>query len=107
MLGRIEWLDNQTVRVVQKNGRDFWTCSVDGSLEFHYPRAEKGDPHAIFDLGRMYWEGLYVLPDQKRALELIHLSAATGYKHAQRFIDAKGSNIALNPDGIVAGYFVR
>ena len=96
VLGRIEWLDKQTVRVVQKNGRDFWTCTVDGSLAFHYPRAEQGDPHGIFDLGRMYWEGLYVLPDHKRALALIHASAAAGYKHAQRFLAAQAPDAKLD-----------
>jgi hypothetical protein len=89
VLGRIEWIDNQTVKVLQENNRDFWTCSVEGHLEFHFPRAENGNPQGIFDLGYMYYIGRYVLPDQKRALELIQLSAAAGYKHAQRFVARK------------------
>lgn len=86
MLGRIFWTDPQTVTVLMENGRDFWTCTTEGELEFHYPRAEGGDASGEFDLGKMYYEGTYVQPDQERGLALIRNAAAKGYKHAIAYL---------------------
>jgi hypothetical protein len=87
-LHRIEWLDARTVKVTQKNGRDYWLCPKDGDPEFHYPRAERDDPHGLYDLGRIYLAGKWVPPDPERGLKLIESAAAKGYAHAQRFLDS-------------------
>lgn len=84
--GGIEWLDSNTVRVCHENGRDFWLCSTEGHLEFCYPRADSGDPHGQYELGRMYYVGQWVLPDRERGLKLIRASADQGFKHAINFI---------------------
>jgi TPR repeat protein len=73
--------------MTMKNGRDYWLCSTDGTVEFHYPRAETGDPHGEYDLGRMYYDGAGVLQDQQRGLALIRSAAAKGYKQAVRFLE--------------------
>lgn len=84
--GEVAWLDPQTVRVTQDNARDFWICGLDGTATFHFPRAEKGDPHGVFELGRMYFEGRVVLEDRERGLELIRRAAESGQKHALSFL---------------------
>lgn len=58
-LHRISWRDAETVCVTQGNGRDYWLCTITGEPEFHYPRAERGDPHGLFDLGLFYFEGRF------------------------------------------------
>jgi TPR repeat protein len=91
-LGEIRWVDCDTVRVQHKNGRDYWLCRMDGRVDFHYPRADAGDPHAEFDLGRMYYDGRCVLQDRERALKLIESAAAKGYKHAIKFLKGIGES---------------
>ncbi|MCI0376500.1 MAG: SEL1-like repeat protein [Gemmataceae bacterium] len=86
LLHRIQWLDARTVRVTQKNGRDYWLCTTDGEPEFHYPRGESGDPHGEYDLGRIYLTGALTPPDRERGLKLIACAAAKGYAHAIRFL---------------------
>lgn len=86
VFGRVEWADDRTVRVTQDNGRDYWLCSADGRAEFHYPRAERGDPAGEFALGRMYYEGTLVLQDRERGLGLVRSAAAKGDKHARAFL---------------------
>jgi TPR repeat protein len=84
---KISWVDAKTVRVQTDNGRDYWLCSSDGTVEFHYPRAQTGDPHGEYDLGRMYYDGTGVLRDQERGLALIRSAAAKGHRHAVRFLE--------------------
>lgn len=86
LLGGIHWIDAKTVRVQHQNKRDYWLCTTDGELQFHYPRADQGDPHGQYDLGRMYCDGQWVLQDQARGLELIRAAAKQGFKHAIRFL---------------------
>lgn len=86
VLGSLRWVDDATVRVVQANGRDYWLCTADGQPAFHYPRAEQGDAHGEFDLGRMYHEGGLLPPDRERGLTLIRTAAQKGYPHALRFL---------------------
>jgi hypothetical protein len=86
VLGRIGWQDRETVRVQLGNNRDYWLCTVDGSPEFHYPPAAAGNPQGVFALGRLYYEGTYVLQDPPRGLALIEEAAAKGDKHAQNYL---------------------
>jgi TPR repeat protein len=59
---------------------------VGGEARFHYPRAEQGDAHGEFDLGRMYYEGGLLPPERDRGLALIRSAAGKGYEHAVRFL---------------------
>lgn len=82
VLGSIRWLDSETVRVQHENQRDYWLVTPDGGVEFHFPRADDGDPHGEYELGKMYLEGRYVLADRDRGLDLIQSAADKGFKHA-------------------------
>jgi TPR repeat protein len=100
IFGDITWLDDRTVKVTQDNGRDYWLCTSDGGVEFHYPRAESGAADGEFALGRMYFEGTVVLQDRERGLSLIRSAAAKGDKHALALLrrveeasSAAGSNV--------------
>lgn len=66
---------------------DYWICTADGEVEFHYPRAERGDPHGEYDLGRMYYDGALTHLGRDRGLALMRSAAAKGYKHAAVFLD--------------------
>jgi len=86
IFGSIAWIDNETVRVTQDNKRDYWDCTVSGQVDFHYPRAERGDASGEYALGRMYYEGTVVLQDCDRGLHLIQSAATKGNKHAIAFM---------------------
>jgi hypothetical protein len=85
-LGDIRWIDANTIRIQHQNERDYWLCTTDGDLQFCYPRADHGDPHGQYDLGRMYFDGQWVLQDRIRGLQLIEAAAQQGFKHAIRFL---------------------
>ena len=86
VIGHIEWLDNTSVKITHLNGRDYWICRTDGTLEFFYPRAQNGDAHGIFELGRMYSEGRYVLRDLAQGRQLVEAAANKGDKHAAKYL---------------------
>lgn len=85
-LDDIRWINDNTVRIQHQNERDYWLCTTDGDLQFYYPRADQGDPHGQYDLGRMYFDGQWVLQDRARGLELIQAAAKQNFKHAVRFL---------------------
>lgn len=82
----IEWVDDRTVLVRRRNLPDSWRCSIDGAVELVDPRAEGGDPHAQYQLGRRYYEGQWVMPDEARGLQLIRSAANQSFKHAVNFL---------------------
>lgn len=86
VLGDIRWIDANTVRIQHQNERDYWLCTTDWDLQFFYPRADQGDPHGQYDLGRMYFDGQLILQDRARGLGLIQAAAKQGFKHAIRFL---------------------
>jgi hypothetical protein len=85
VLGAIEWIDNSSVKITHENGRNYWIGHNDGTLDFFYPRAQK-DAHGMFDLGRMYWEGQYVLRNPELGRQFIELAAQKGYHHAIEYL---------------------
>lgn len=86
-LHKVQWLDAETVQVTQQNKRDYWLCKVNGEAEFHFPRAEQGDPHGQYQLGQLYWEGRFVPRDRERGLEWMRAAAKQGYGHARRWLE--------------------
>lgn len=68
---------------------DYWIIGIDGSIDYHSPRAECAEvnPHGLFDLGILYWEGKFVMQNQDKGLELIKKAAELNYKHAQKWIE--------------------
>lgn len=85
-LHKLSWLDAETVEVRQQNGRDYWLCKLNGQAEFHFPRAEQGDPHGQYQLGQLYIEGRFVPCDRARGLAWMRAAAQQGYGHAIRFL---------------------
>jgi hypothetical protein len=82
------WLDSTRVRIMQDNKRDYWIydCS-NGQLVFHYPRAENGDAHGVYDFACMYFEGRFVEQNRDLGVEWLRKSALKGYKHAITHLD--------------------
>lgn len=68
---------------------DYWIIGVDGSVDYHSPRTENAEvnPHGLFDLGILYWDGKIVMQNQDKGLELIKKAAELDYKHAQKWIE--------------------
>jgi TPR repeat protein len=82
------WVDNNTVRIVQKNMRDYWDVDiVQGISTFHYPRAENGDAHGQYDFAKMYIDGWLVEQDMGKAVMWLEKSAAQGFKRAIRLLE--------------------
>lgn len=87
LVGDLAWVEPETVRVTQANGRDYWLITPTGDVEFVFEPASIGNPHGLYQLGTMYWEGKYVLTDRVKALSLISTAAEGGYAHAVNFIN--------------------
>jgi hypothetical protein len=86
--GSLVWLDEAHVRLTMKNGRDYWDVDLkSGQAQFHYPRAEKGDPHGQYDFGRMYLEGYLVNRDEVLARHWFSLAAANGFARARTALE--------------------
>lgn len=83
----LKWEDDNLIKVLHSNKRDYWLIDVAaGEVEFHYPRAENGDPYGQYDLGMMYLNGNLVRQDKARALHWIRLAAQNNYNHAIKLL---------------------
>lgn len=95
-IGVINWDDNFQVKIFyiqtpraglnyEVNMRDYWIVTVDGRAEFYYSRGEniEVNPHKLFNLGVLYWEGKIIIQDKEKGFALIKKSAELKYKHAQ------------------------
>ncbi|WP_339522993.1 SEL1-like repeat protein [Pseudomonas sp. EL_65y_Pfl2_R96] len=68
LLGPVEWVNDQTVRLFQVNKRDYWEIDTTSkTVEFHFARAESGDAHGQYDMAKMYLDGWIVEQDFERA----------------------------------------
>lgn len=82
--GALQWIDERTVRISFKNERDYWDYDIIAdSLEFHFPRAEKGDAHGQYDLARICLAGYLTPRDVGRAMALLRASAGQNFKRAK------------------------
>ena len=94
-ISELEWENNSHVIIKRAFSHsctktcDYWIIGIDGSIDYHSPRAEnsKVNPHGLFDLGILYWEGKIIMPNQDKGLELIRKAAELNYKHAQKWIE--------------------
>ncbi|NDV97045.1 hypothetical protein D0T84_19350 [Dysgonomonas sp. 521] len=99
-IGAMRWLDSNHVIVYYmgvtklgrehaNNMRDYWVIGTDGSVEFHYPKAEAEsiNAHALYNLGIMYWDGKIILQDKSKGLEYIKQAASLKYKHAEKWLN--------------------
>lgn len=65
------------------------------------PLAERGDPEAQYQLGRMYSFGWGVKEDKKEADRLYRLAASRGHPHARQLL-LKACERDATPDGVAA-----
>ncbi|MFC6336098.1 hypothetical protein GIR22_00440 [Pseudomonas sp. CCM 7891] len=87
LLGAVEWVNDQTVRLFLANKRDYWELDTTSkTVEFHFPRAESGDAHGQFDLAKMYVDGWIVEQDFEQARQWLERSAAQGFSRAVRLL---------------------
>jgi hypothetical protein len=87
LLGVVEWVDDQTIRLFQVNKRDYWEIDTTSKeVRFHFPRAESGDAHGQFDLGKMYVDGWIVEQDFEQARQWLERSATQGFSRAVRLL---------------------
>ncbi len=85
--GKLQWLDNGHVRLWQENQRDYWDYDVEaGSASYHYPRAERGDPHGEYDLAQMYFKGYIVDQDEAQGLYWLRRSADHDFGRAKKLL---------------------
>ena len=57
-LGSVVWLGPQQLEVRHANGLDRWLVSLDdGAVAFLTARAARGDPHGLYDLGMLSFQG--------------------------------------------------
>ena len=87
LIGAVEWVDDQTVRLFQANKRDYWDIDViTQTVEFHFPRADSGDAHGQFDLAKMYINGWIVDQDIEQARKWLERSAEQGFPRAIKLL---------------------
>lgn len=89
VLGKLVWQNEKTLLLFHLNKRDYWIIDIETKkVTFVFPRAESGDPHGQFDLGKMYYNGSTFL-DKNEALGLswIKKSADQGFKSAIKFLE--------------------
>lgn len=100
MVSEPQWENNSQVIIKRSFAHsftktsDYWIIGVDGSIDYHSPKTENTEvnPHGLFDLGILYWEGKIVMPNQDKGLELIKKAAELNYKHAQKWIERNINN---------------
>ncbi|MCL1853876.1 MAG: SEL1-like repeat protein, partial [Peptococcaceae bacterium] len=100
LLGELMWQDNDTVLLYQKNKRDYWEIDTEkDTVVFHYPRAEKGDPHGQYDYAKMYIDGWLVAQDFDMAVQWLKKSAAQGFGRAVKLLNRiqAGEDIQADP----------
>lgn len=87
LLGAVEWVNDQTVRLYQANKRDYWEIDTSSrKVVFHYPRADSGDAHGQFDLAKMYVDGWIVEQDFEQARQWLERAAAQGFSRAIKLL---------------------
>lgn len=82
------WLNDTSFRIDSNNKyfKGYWVAQINGEIAFVFDRLNSGNPHHIFMLGEMYFNGELILEDTIRGLELIKKSADQGYKHAVNWL---------------------
>ena len=96
-IGTLEWIDNEHVRIwnVQvpragandkTNQKNYWIVGRDGEVTFGNIFADKHDPHALYQVGLDYVDGIHVLKDEAKGKTFIQKSANMQYKHALNWI---------------------
>ena len=102
-IGQINWGEKGGLRIHRARSNDYWSwdSTRPDMIEFHFARAEAGDPHGLYDLAQMYLRGTVVKVDVEYARDLLVQSASKGYKRAKDTLVRVERDILemrLNPD---------
>lgn len=93
-ISELHWENNSQVIIKRAYAHsfsktsDYWIIGIDGNVDYHSPKTEnlEVNPHGLFDLGILYWEGKAIIQNKDKGLELIKKAAALNYKHAQKWL---------------------
>lgn len=87
-IGAVKWTSEEQLTIARKKTKDFWIWSANEhqKINFKFYRAEIEEPKGLFDLGQMYLNGFIVTKDLSTASHYFKLSAAAGYKHAEKIL---------------------
>ncbi len=94
----LSWVDNECVKVPLGDERrsEYWLVNRNGEVNFISP--ETDDAHQLFRLGQMYWDGVRILKDEKKGIDLIRKAAEQGYKHAVTWLNRNCGNNQLSKE---------
>lgn len=87
--GKLIWESSHRLRLYTRRSElpDYWEFDLENDrVEFHKPKAEAGDAHAQYQLGRAFLGGESGIYDLEKAVYWLRQSAAQGYKHAARLL---------------------
>ncbi|EDP9826660.1 SEL1-like repeat protein [Salmonella enterica subsp. enterica] len=89
-MGDLKW-NGDIILLLHSNKKDYWFLELNKkTIDFHFERAEKGDPHGQYDLGIMYLYGNnFLAKDEKKAFYWLNKSAENGYVRALKYISSK------------------
>lgn len=90
---RIEWENDENLLILTQASQHYRAYNtLSKTLEFHFPRAESGDPQGEYHLAQIYIAGNIVAKDMEKALYWMRLAASKGDKHAIKYLKIqKGS----------------
>lgn len=103
-IGEIHWGDDRHIIIPKTAGHsssdticEYWRIGVDGCMNFHFPRTENSEanPHGLYDLGILYWEGKIIMKNKDKGLELIKEAANLNYKHAIKWLERNIKQIPI------------
>jgi hypothetical protein len=89
MFGALKLLDSETLIIPRKNTDDYWLVNIKTkNVEFVFARANRMDPHGMYDLGVMYLKGYLVMQDRERACEWLNKASLAGYSRADKALSS-------------------
>lgn len=88
-IGQLRWEGNEQVHIplTALGGNPYWSCNIDGSFEFVFPKSEHGSAHDVYRHATLLLDGPWVIPDHTQGTQLLKQAAAAGYKHAIRRLE--------------------
>ena len=103
-ISELQWQDDSHVIIKRgfgygfKRTSDYWIIGINGSIDYYSPKVENTavDPHGLFDLGILYWEGKAIMQNKDKGLELIRKAADLNSKHAQKWLERNIKQVTAN-----------
>jgi hypothetical protein len=100
-IGQLRWRGNDQVHVplTVASGDAYWSCSLDGTFSFVFPKSESGSAHHLYQHATLLLDGPWLLPDRHAGLLFLERAASAGYKHAIRRLQRMKENQTVHPSG--------